>query len=122
MEQILKQSNKMRVAEDDLENIQQSHGGYDFYEYNGKPFSGYMVMDYHPNGFVMFEEEYKEGEHVGWDNLYYENGQLNSETLMVGATPIDCIKYDDEGNITNPSRPLVSSERYEHYVKTYNLD
>jgi len=81
MNQILKQLNKIRVPESELEILSHSDGGYMKYGYKNQPFTGYMVMDYHPNGYVMYEEEFKEGEHLGWDNLYYENGQLERETL-----------------------------------------
>jgi len=95
----LKQEHKVRVEENDLEIIGHSDGGYMTYHYQGKPFSGYMVIDYHENGDVMYEEEYREGEHMGWDNVYYENGQIERETLMYGATGLEFYKYDEEGNL-----------------------
>jgi len=122
MNQILKQPEKIRVDENDLEDVRQSDGGYGFYNHKGKPFTGYLVMDYHPNGNIMYEEEYKEGEHLGWDNFYYENGQLERETLMVGATTLYFLTYDEEGNATNEKWLQVPQEMYDKMVIDYNLD
>lgn len=104
MNQILKEPEKIRVPIDELEDIRQSYGGYDFYHYQGKPFSGYMVMDYHENGNIMFEEEYRNGEHQGWDNKYYETGELKESDLMLGATTLKYWKFDKEGNITKEGK------------------
>ena len=122
MNQILKQLNKIRVPESELEILSHSDGGYMKYGYKNQPFTGNLAMDYHPNGYIMYEEEFKEGEHLGWDNLYYENGQLERETLMVGATTLYFLTYDEEGNATNEKWLQVPQEMYDKMVIDYNLD
>ena len=120
MNQILKEPNKLRIKESDLEFVSHSHGGYMTVHYQGKPFNGFWVIDYHENGNVMFEEEYRNGEHQSWDNKYYETGELKESDLMLGATTLKYWKFDKEGNITKEGKQ-VSKEDYESIIKQYNL-
>ena len=89
-----------RVHEDDLEYVR--NGTYIglFYNYKGKPFTGYMVLGYYDNGNVEIEYEYFEGEQMGWEVEYYENGKVKDKTLMYGATSIVYYEYDEAGNET----------------------
>ncbi|WP_452600131.1 hypothetical protein [Pontimicrobium sp. MEBiC01747] len=116
----LKEPNKIRVNENDLDNLSHSEGGYMRKSYKGKPFAGYMVMDYHENGNVMFEEEYRDGEHQGWDNEYYETGIIKDSSLMIGATCLKYIEYDTLGNVISDNKQ-VSQDEYSRLVRKYNL-
>lgn len=120
MNQILKETDKIRVPINQLEDIRQSHGGYDFYHYQGKPFNGYLVMDYFENGNVMFEEEYRDGEHQGWDNEYYETGELKESSLMLGATTLKYWEYNKDGSVAKEGKQM-SKEKYNQLVTQYNL-
>lgn len=120
MSQILKQANKIRVSMENLQNVAYSYGGYMTYHYEGKPFSGYLVMNYHPNGYVLYEEEYKNGEHLGWDLLYHINGNLKRETLMAGATSLEFYEYDENGNKIMGGK-VVSEKDYNYLVKKFKL-
>ncbi|MCB9225916.1 MAG: hypothetical protein R2836_01675 [Chitinophagales bacterium] len=121
MSQELKQPNKIRVTYDELEWIHYSYGGYDFYHYKGKPFSGYAILDYHPNGNIMFEEEYKEGEHLGWDNEYYESGIIKYRRLIIGETTLETYEYDENGNELDHGLQ-VSKTYLEEMKKKFKLD
>lgn len=122
MNQKLKQEHKLRVPEAELEIVSHSLGGYMFYHYQGKPFSGYLVMDYFSDGKIMYEEEFKEGDHMGWDNLYHENGQLKTSSLMLGATSLRWYEYDLEGNlILIGGESSVPESTYLEFVKEHKL-
>lgn len=121
MSQELKQPQKLRVSVDDLEDIRQSYGGYSYYHYNGKPFNGYLVLDYYSNGNIEFEEEYKEGEHLGWDNEYYETGIIKYRRLIIGETILETYKYDETGNQTYYGSS-VTIDYLEEMKKKYKLD
>lgn len=122
MSQELKQAIKTRVPEDGIEVVSYSEGGYMTIHYQGKPFSGYLVMDYHTNGNIMFEEEYKEGEHLGWDNEYHENGQLKDSTLMVGATVLTFYEFDENGiEQEGGGKKQVSDSVFSELVEKYKL-
>lgn len=122
MSQKLKQEQKIRVPEDELEIISHSLGGYMFYHYKGKPFSGYLVMDFFPDGKIMYEEEFKDGYHMGWDNEYYENGRLKASRLMLGATTLRWYEYDKDGNLTfSGGEKSVPESTYLEFVREHKL-
>jgi hypothetical protein len=87
-----------RVAEKDLEFIEMlSTGG--FLHYQGKPFTGFEVTDYYEDGTIWSEQEYAEGQVMGWEVNYYDNGKVADKSLMLGLTSVCTAKYDYEGNI-----------------------
>lgn len=58
----------------------------------------YCNLDYHRNGNIEFEHEHFEGEQMGWEVEYHENGKVKEKTLMSGATMVVYYQYDEEGN------------------------
>lgn len=101
MDQELKRPEKIRVSEENLEYWKTGTYINVDYKYNGQPFTGFAVMGHYDNGFIEGEMEYHEGEQLGWEVYYYENGKIKEETLMYGATSIVFYEYDQEGNITD---------------------
>ncbi|MEP0263109.1 hypothetical protein [Dokdonia sp.] len=89
----------IRVAEDDLTYIGTGKYIAEEYWYEGKPFAGFVVIDYHDNGNIQSEQEYVDGQTMGWEVLYYENGKIEIETLMYGATSVVYREYTEEGEL-----------------------
>ena len=98
----LKEPHKIRVNEEDLEMIDNNSMG-EIMAYKGTTnlFSGYSVDLYHSNGNISYETEYRNGENRGWENLYYENGQLKKSRLRLGNyVDVANYEYDQNGNLT----------------------
>ncbi len=78
----LKEPQKIRVKEEDLEMIDNDSMG-EIMAYKGTTnlFSGYCVDYYYSNGNILIEREYRKGENRGWINYYYENGQIEEPPL-----------------------------------------
>ena len=68
--------------------------------YQGKPFTGFALDGYYPNGQVAGEIEYVDGEQMGWLLDYYENGMLEREALCYGQATVFFQTFDKEGNKT----------------------
>lgn len=90
----IKKAGKNRVSEENLELWRSATYLHDDYKYNGKPFTGFAVLEYHSNGNISYELEYHEGQQLGWEVTYHENGKIERETLMYGATSIVFYEYD----------------------------
>ncbi|WP_093670800.1 hypothetical protein [Tenacibaculum sp. MAR_2009_124] len=101
MNQELKRSEKIRVKEEDLDD--KGTGKYTGLEYwyEGKPFTGFVVFSYHDNGFVASEQEYVDGQTMGWAVDYHDNGKIEYESLEYGASSVVFYEYDTEGNQTD---------------------
>jgi len=101
MTQELKRPEIVRVFFEDLEG--KGSGKYTGaeYWYEGKPFKGFVVFAYHDNGYVASEQEYVEGQTMGWAVDYHENGKIEYESLEYGASSIVFYEYDEEGNKVN---------------------
>ncbi|MFP5041814.1 hypothetical protein [Parasediminibacterium sp. JCM 36343] len=120
----LKQPHKIRVPYNDLEIISHASGGGGnlIMGYQDQLFTGYAIIDYFPDTKdIQFEDEYKNGEHIGWDNEYYPTGELKSECLTIGIHfSMDTTEYDINGNVTSHIR-VVSDTTYSELVAKYNL-
>lgn len=95
----LKRPEIIRVPEEKLDC--KGHGKYTGLEYwyEGKPFTGFVVFDYYSNGNIEGEQEYVNGQTMGWRVTYFENGEIEDETLYYGATCV-CYKiYNDKGKL-----------------------
>jgi len=117
----LKEPYKIRVKKEDLEMISNNSMG-EIMAYKGTTnlFSGYCIDSYHNDGNVGLETEYKTGENRGWENLYYENGQLKESRLRLGNyVDVANYEYDQNGNLTYEFRD--EDDEYMRLVKTYNL-
>jgi antitoxin component YwqK of YwqJK toxin-antitoxin module len=115
----LKQPEKIRVNFDDLERYGQTAEV--IYSYQGKLFTGYAVLDYFPNSTdIEAEIEFKNGVEIGWQNVYYPNGQLASSYLCYRESSIEFFKYNENGDLINSGR-VVSEDRYDDMVKRYNM-
>lgn len=88
----------IRVDEEDLDFIKLGTYIGAFFNYKGKPFTGYVVMGYYENNNIHLEYEYFEGEMMGWEVEYHENGKVKEKTLMYGATTVVYYEYDEQGN------------------------
>ena len=97
MSQKLKRPNIIRVDESNLE--YKGHGKYiaEEYWFQGKPFTGFVVLARHKNNFVKLEQEYVDGQTLGWEVEYYENGKIEYESLELGATSVLYREYDISG-------------------------
>ena len=75
------------------------HGKYTDVEfhYQGQPYTGFVVIDRHVNGNVAFEQEYVNGQTMGWEVEYYENGKIKLESLEYGATSVVFYEYSETG-------------------------
>lgn len=82
------------------------------YWHQGKPFTGFVVFDYHDNGFVEFEQEHVDGQTMGWEVEYYPNGKIKLETLMYGATSVVFREFDEQGNLTSDEGWVYPKEFY----------
>lgn len=96
----LKRPEIIRVNEKNLE--AKGHGMYTGLEYwyKGKPFTGFVIDDYHKNGNIAAEQEYVNGQTMGWRVTYYENGEIEEEILYYGATSVCFKSFDKQGKIT----------------------
>lgn len=99
MKNNIKRPNILRVDEKQLTFM--GHGKYvgEEFNYRGKPFTGYVVMDYHENGNILLEQEYVDGQVCGWEVEYHENGVIKEETLMAGATSIVYREFSKDGTL-----------------------
>ncbi len=87
----------IRVDNEDLKKVRVgTYAGSDK-EYNGKPFTGFAVLGYYENDEVVCETQYVNGEQEGWVLEFYDNGQLQRETLNYGATTVFFREFDTEG-------------------------
>ncbi len=90
---------KIRVDYDDLEEGKMNdYTGGAYRNYKGKPFTGFALDGYYENGQVAGEREYVNGEDIGWIISYYDNGNIEYESLDYGATNVFFKEYDYEGN------------------------
>ena len=90
--------NKIRVDTEDLQSVRVgTYVGEDM-NYQGKPFTGFEIYGYHENGEIAGEFEYVDGERMGWDIQYYDNGFVERESLDYGATTVYFNKFDRDGN------------------------
>jgi len=108
----LKKPNKDRVDLDDLEFWKDNKYFGDDYYYNSEPFTGFAVNSYYDNGNVENEIEYIDGEPLGWEIEYYENGKINIETLNYGENSVYSVEYDEEG-VKISGGVISSQESYE---------
>ncbi len=101
MNQELKRPDKIRVKEEDLDD--KGTGKYTGLEYwyKGEPFTGFVVFSYHDNGFIASEQEYVDGQTMGWAVDYHDNGKIEYESLEYGASSVVFYEYDDQGNQTD---------------------
>lgn len=95
----MRRPDKIRVDVDDLEKGKTNvYTGGLYRNYQGKPFTGFMVDGYYENGQIAGESEYVNGEDIGWEIEYYDNGLVEKESLDYGATNVYYAEYDREGN------------------------
>jgi antitoxin component YwqK of YwqJK toxin-antitoxin module len=96
----LKRPEIIRVNEENLQDV--GHGKYTGAEYwhENKPFTGFVVIEYHANGNIFAEKEYVNGQKMGWEVEYHENGKIQHEGLEYGATSVFFREFDTEGNKT----------------------
>lgn len=66
--------------------------------YRGQPFTGFELDGYYENGQVVGECEYVNGEQMGWVIQYYEDSNVETESLNYGATTVYFAEYDSDGN------------------------
>ena len=73
--------------------------------YKGEPFTGFAVGTDYAFGErqVTWEEQYVDGEDLGWLITYHDNGMVKNETLNLGATSVYYVDYDEEGNCLGDS-------------------
>lgn len=90
-----------RVNENDLKFVRMSRHNGAIYHKEGEPFTGFVVFDRHKNGNIQSEAEHVNGEQVGWEVSYHENGKVSYQVLMYGATSIVFHEYDKAGNEVN---------------------
>ena len=62
--------------------------------YEGRPFTGFGIDGYYDNDQIVGETQYVNGEQIGWELRYYDNGQLERETLSLGATTVFFQEFD----------------------------
>ena len=99
MKNQLKRTDVIRVDENQLTFM--GHGKYvgEEFNYRGKPFTGFVIIDYHENGNILLEQEYVKGQVFGWEVIYHENGALKEETLMAGATSVVYREFSEDGTL-----------------------
>lgn len=117
----LKRPDIIRVDEKDLQCV--GHGKYTGGElwYKGKPFTGFEVIDRHPNGNILIEQEHVDGQTMGWEVEYYENGKIKYESLEYGATSVVFRKFDEEGNLLEEGW-VAPVEYYNAVAKETGMD
>ncbi|MFK7099716.1 hypothetical protein V3468_03425 [Flavobacterium oreochromis] len=88
---------KQRVDTEDLEYAK----GNDYFgvdrNYNGQPFTGFQIDGYYENGQIAAECEYVNGEQIGWDVRFFENGNVETESLSYGATSVYFANFNEDG-------------------------
>lgn len=117
----LKRPENIRVPEEKLES--KGHGKYTGLEYwyKGKPFTGFVVDDYHKNGNIAAEQEYVNGQTMGWRVTYFENGEIEYESLYFGATGVYLKEYDKNGNVIIEGF-IAPKELYNEVAKETGID
>jgi hypothetical protein len=84
----MRRPDKIRVDIDDLEKGQTNiYTGGLYRNYQGKPFTGFMIDGYYENG-----------EDIGWEIEFYDNGLVERESLNYCATTVYFNKFDKAGN------------------------
>ncbi|MDR6158689.1 MULTISPECIES: toxin-antitoxin system YwqK family antitoxin [Chryseobacterium] len=95
----MRRPDKIRVDIDDLEKAQTNvYTGGLYRNYQGRPFTGFMIDGYYENGQIAGESEYVNGEDIGWEIEFYDNGMVERESLNYGATTVYFNKFDRDGN------------------------
>jgi hypothetical protein len=95
----MRRPDKIRVDIDDLEKGQTNiYTGGLYRNYQGKPFTGFMIDGYYENGQIAGESEYVNGEDIGWEIEFYDNGLVERESLNYCATTVYFNKFDKAGN------------------------
>jgi len=112
MEQELKRPGIVRVFEENLE--YKGTGKYigEEFWYRGEPFTGFVVFEYYSNGFVKFEQEYVDGQTMGWEVEYHPNGKIKLETLMYGATSVVFREFNEQGDLASDEGWVYPKEFY----------
>ncbi|MGQ3677693.1 toxin-antitoxin system YwqK family antitoxin [Tenacibaculum discolor] len=101
MNQELKRSEKTRMFYEDLEaKGSGKYTGVEFW-YKGRPFTGFVVFSYHENGLIASEQEFVDGQTMGWAVDYHENGKIEYESLRYGASSVVFYEYDEQGKQTD---------------------
>lgn len=111
-----KKPNKERVDLDNLEYWRDNKYFGDDYKYNGNPFTGFAVISSYDNNVIEHEVEYINGEPLGWEVEYFENGKIKEETLNYGENSVFSVEYDEEGNKIAGGL-IASKEIYEECLK-----
>ncbi|CAM1361976.1 hypothetical protein [Tenacibaculum xiamenense] len=88
MNQELKRPEKERVFFKNLEGKDSGKYIGAEYWYKGEPFTGFVVFSYCDNGFIASEQEYVDGQTMGWVVDYHENGKIEYESLEYGASSV----------------------------------
>lgn len=91
------------------------------YWYQGKPFTGFVIYEFHSNGNIAFEAEHVDGQTMGWDVEYYENGKIKHESLEYGATSVVFRKFNKEGVLTKEGW-VAPVEYYNAVAKETGMD
>lgn len=121
MKNQLKRPDVIRVDENQLTYM--GHGKYtgEEFNYRGKPFTGFVVMDRYENGNILFEKEYVNGQITGWEVEYHENGIIKEETLMAGATVIMYREFSKDGALLDEEW-LESKAFYNEIAEETGMD
>ncbi|MGB0868731.1 MAG: hypothetical protein ACPGSD_03960 [Flavobacteriales bacterium] len=71
-----------------------------YLNYNGKPFTGFAIEADYSTGerIIIWEQQYVNGEDIGWEISYHDNEMVDSESLSIGATNVYFVNNDEEGN------------------------
>lgn len=90
----------LRINEDDLELTGFDGGGQPIFHYNGKPFTGILVM-YEDDGTLSYEQEHQDGYNEGLFRPYHKNGQIYEEYQAHNNVEVDGTykRWDENGNL-----------------------
>ena len=92
---------ELRIEEDELTCVELDGGGTPIWEYQGKRFTGILII-IEKDGTLGSEQECQDGFEEGWYRAYHKNGTLIEEykihyNIVVPGT---FKTWDEEGNFT----------------------
>jgi len=121
MKNKLKRPEIIRKHTDELEMVGSGKYYGEEYKYQGKPYTGFVIFDYWPNGNIMGEAEHVDGVVMGWEVDYYENGNIEYAVLMYGGKSVVYYEYSESGELIEEGW-VADKKHYNDVAKLTGID
>jgi antitoxin component YwqK of YwqJK toxin-antitoxin module len=91
----------LRINENDLELVGFDGGGSGMYHYQGKPFTGIMLIYNEKENYLYIEREFQNGYEEGQFRSYHKNGKVRQEYRSHNNITVEGSykRWDENGNL-----------------------